>query len=151
MQGGGFGGKETRSVFLTCALAVAARKHGIPVRCMLTREEDMAVSGTRHPFWVNYTVGFDDFGKIHFLEADLFSNAGYSMDLSLAVMERAMTHIDNCYNIPNVRLNGTLCKTNLPTNTAFRGFHLYTACADSFRIRWATGHDGSRVLYSAHF
>lgn len=41
--GGGFGGKESRSVPIACALAVAAKKEKRPVRCMLTREEDMMV------------------------------------------------------------------------------------------------------------
>jgi xanthine dehydrogenase/oxidase len=62
--GGGFGGKETRSVFLSCALAVAAKKLMRPVRCMLTREEDMVMSGTRHPFMGKYKVGFTGEGKL---------------------------------------------------------------------------------------
>lgn len=41
--GGGFGGKESRSVQLACVLAVAAKKSGRPMRCMLTRDEDMSV------------------------------------------------------------------------------------------------------------
>ncbi|TPX43030.1 hypothetical protein SeMB42_g04892 [Synchytrium endobioticum] len=103
-MGGGFGGKETRSIFLSAALAVAARKLRRPVRCMLTREEDMSLSGMRHPF------------------LDLYSNGGYSLDLSLAVLERAITHSDSVYKIPNVNIKGLVCKTNLPSNTAFRGF-----------------------------
>lgn len=41
--GGGFGGKESRSVQLACVIAVAAKKSGRPMRCMLTRDEDMLV------------------------------------------------------------------------------------------------------------
>lgn len=37
-------------------------------------------------------------------------------------MERALFHMDNCYKIPNIRGTGRLCKTNLASNTAFRGF-----------------------------
>jgi xanthine dehydrogenase/oxidase len=33
-----------------------------------------------------------------------------------------MTHCDNTYLIPNLRVIGRICKTNLPSNTAFRGF-----------------------------
>jgi len=117
-MGGGFGGKETRSVPLTLALAVAAKKLGVPVRCMLTREEDMAISGQRHPFRGDYKVGFTDEGKLVFLELNIWSNGGFSMDLSLAVLERAITHSDNCYRIPNVNIQGRICKTNLPSNTA---------------------------------
>ncbi|TPX59849.1 hypothetical protein SpCBS45565_g07639 [Spizellomyces sp. 'palustris'] len=120
--GGGFGGKETRSVNLSCALAVAANKLRVPVRCMLTREEDMAISGQRHPFRGDYKVGFTDTGRLVYVEVDIISNGGFSMDLSTAVLERAMTHVDNCYNIPNVKVTGRIAKTNLASNTAFRGF-----------------------------
>ena len=40
----------------------------------------------------------------------------------LQIMERALFHMDNSYNIPNIRGTGRICKTNLPSNTAFRGF-----------------------------
>ncbi|KXS19430.1 xanthine dehydrogenase [Gonapodya prolifera JEL478] len=121
-MGGGFGGKESRSVFLTCALAVASKKLNAPVRCMLTREEDMTISGMRHPFRGDYRVGFTEDGKLVSLELEIYSNAGYSMDLSLSILERAITHSDNTYYIPNVKILGRMCRTNLPTNTAFRGF-----------------------------
>ncbi|KAI8927171.1 molybdopterin binding aldehyde oxidase/xanthine dehydrogenase [Entophlyctis helioformis] len=121
-MGGGFGGKETRSVFISCALAVAARKLRVPVRCILTREEDMAISGTRHPFAANYKIGFTSQGKLISAEIDVFSNGGFSMDLSLPIVERCLTHLDNTYSIPNMKTYGRICKTNMPTNTAFRGF-----------------------------
>jgi len=120
--GGGFGGKETRSVPLSSALALAAKKTGRPVRCMLTREEDMIMSGQRHPFLGRYKIGVNKDGKIQALDVDIFSNAGWSYDLSPAVVERSMTHVDGCYNIPNVFIRGRICKTNTMSNTAFRGF-----------------------------
>ena len=52
--GGGFGGKETRSIQLAGICAVAAKKTGKPVRCMLSREEDILTSGQRHPFRAIY-------------------------------------------------------------------------------------------------
>lgn len=42
--------------------------------------------------------------------------------LMLQIMERALFHMDNCYKIPNILGTGRLCKTNLASNTAFRGF-----------------------------
>lgn len=51
-MGGAFGGKESRSVQLAAILAVAAKKSGRPVRCMLNRDEDMMTSGQRHPVQV---------------------------------------------------------------------------------------------------
>nr|XP_048699341.1 xanthine dehydrogenase/oxidase isoform X3 [Caretta caretta] len=120
--GGGFGGKESRNILLSTAVAVAAFKTGHPVRCMLDRDEDMLITGGRHPFLGRYKVGFMKNGKINSLEVSYYSNGGNSEDLSLAVMDRALFHMDNSYNIPNIKGVGTVCKTNLSSNTAFRGF-----------------------------
>jgi xanthine dehydrogenase/oxidase len=120
--GGGFGGKETRSVPLSSILSLAAQKTGRPVRYMLTREEDMVTSGQRHPFLGKWKVGVNNDGKIQALDVDVFNNAGWSMDLSAAVVERGMTHSDGCYHVPNVHIRGRCCKTNTMSNTAFRGF-----------------------------
>jgi len=121
-MGGGFGGKESRSVPLSAVVAVAASKTGRPVRIMLDRDEDMMISGWRHPFLGKYRVAFDSEGMIQAADIDLYNNAGWTMDLSFSVMERAMFHSDNSYKVPNLRVKGHCCKTNLPSNTAFRGF-----------------------------
>jgi xanthine dehydrogenase/oxidase len=120
--GGGFGGKETRSIQLTGICALAAKKTGRPVRCMLNRDEDMITSGQRHPFLAHWKVGVNNDGKLQALDADVFCNAGWSQDLSAAVCDRALSHIDGCYLIPNVHVRGRLCRTNTMSNTAFRGF-----------------------------
>ncbi len=44
------------------------------------------------------------------------------LSINTQIMERALFHMDNSYNIPNIRGTGYTCKTNLPSNTAFRGF-----------------------------
>ncbi|KAL5278948.1 XDH.2 family protein [Megaselia abdita] len=120
--GGGFGGKEARSTCVAIPASFAAYKLRRPVRISLDRDEDMMITGTRHPFYYTYKVGFNKDGKINALEVDLYCNAGWTMDLSFSVMERAMNHVDNCYKIENVKITGYVCKTHLPSNTAFRGF-----------------------------
>uniref|UniRef100_A0A8C2DMD6 Xanthine dehydrogenase n=1 Tax=Cyprinus carpio TaxID=7962 RepID=A0A8C2DMD6_CYPCA len=121
-MGGGFGGKESRSTILSTVVAVAAHTVKRPVRCMLDRDEDMLVTGGRHPFFGHYKVGYMNNGRVMALEVTLYSNAGNSLDLSLSILERALFHMDNSYNIPNIRGTGYVCKTNLPSNSAFRGF-----------------------------
>ncbi len=121
-MGGGFGGKETRSVQLSSILALAAQKTKRPVRAMLTREEDMVTSGQRHPFMGKWKIGVNKDGKIQALDLDIYNNGGWCWDLSAAVCERAMTHSDGCYLIPNMHVRGRICKTNTMSNTAFRGF-----------------------------
>jgi xanthine dehydrogenase/oxidase len=89
---------------------------------MLTREEDMVLMGQRHPFLGRYKVGVNKDGKIQALDLEVFNNAGWTFDLSTAVLERAMTHSDGCYKIPNFFVRGRICRTNTMSNTAFRGF-----------------------------
>jgi len=120
--GGGFGGKETDNIWLSCAVAAAAKKMGCAVRCALDRDEDMISTGTRHGFLAKYKVGFTKIGKILALDVELFSNGGNSDDISFSIMKRAVMSSDNCYLIPNIRVRGRVCKTNIPSNTAFRGF-----------------------------
>ncbi|CAK1600928.1 unnamed protein product [Parnassius mnemosyne] len=120
--GGGFGGKETRATVLAIPVAVAAYKLKKPIRAVLDRDEDMQVSGYRHPFLTKYEVAFDEKGKIIGAVFNIYANAGNSMDISCSMIDRAMKHLDNCYFIPNIEVNAYLCKTNLPSNTAFRGF-----------------------------
>ncbi|XP_078465987.1 xanthine dehydrogenase/oxidase [Lampetra fluviatilis] len=121
-MGGGFGGKESRACMLSNAVAVAAVRLGRPVRCMLDRDEDMLITGGRHPFLGKYKVGFMNDGRVIALDVVMYSNGGNSLDLSASVMERALFQMDNVYRIPNIRGRGIVCRTNLPSNTAFRGF-----------------------------
>uniref|UniRef100_A0A0D9VSA3 FAD-binding PCMH-type domain-containing protein n=1 Tax=Leersia perrieri TaxID=77586 RepID=A0A0D9VSA3_9ORYZ len=120
--GGGFGGKETRSAIFAAAASVASYCLRRPVKIVLDRDVDMMTTGQRHSFLGKYKVGFTNDGKILALDLDLYNNGGNSLDLSLPVMERAMFHSDNVYDIPNIRVSGQVCFTNFPSNTAFRGF-----------------------------
>lgn len=80
--GGGFGGKESRGMLTAVPVAFAAHKLNKPVRCMLDRDEDMMMTGTRHPFLVKYKVVVNTEGKIQAAEVNIYNNGGYSMDLS---------------------------------------------------------------------
>ncbi|KAF1349274.1 hypothetical protein EJ07DRAFT_140632 [Lizonia empirigonia] len=121
-MGGGFGGKESRSVPFAVYTAIAARKEKRPVRIMLNRDEDMLLSGQRHPFQARWKVGVSKDGKLVALEADVYNNAGFSQDMSGAVMDRCLTHFDNSYECPHVFLRANVCRTNIHSNTAYRGF-----------------------------
>ncbi|XP_071858957.1 xanthine dehydrogenase rosy isoform X1 [Bombus fervidus] len=120
--GGGFGGKESRPAILALPVVFAAYKLRKPVRCMFDRDEDIMITGGRHPFLLKYKVGFDDNGAIKGTQVYIYNNAGYSRDLSSSVVERAMFHFENSYKIPAADVYGFMCKTNIPSNTAFRGF-----------------------------
>ena len=119
--GGGFGGKETN--FMTASIcSLLAHKTKCPVKLRLDRDDDIIITGKRHEFFSDYEVGFNDQGEIKSLKLKLSSKCGMSPDLSLAINERALLHIDNAYFIPNLEVQNYLCKTNTSTSTAFRGF-----------------------------
>ncbi|KAK3284520.1 xylitol dehydrogenase [Cymbomonas tetramitiformis] len=120
--GGGFGGKETRSVFLCCAAAVPAYLLQRSVRLCLDRDEDMMSTGQRHAFVAKYKVACTAEGKLLGLHSDFYNNAGNSLDLSHSIMDRCLFHCDNSYKWPNLRAVGHCCYTNQSSNTAFRGF-----------------------------
>lgn len=120
--GGAFGGKERGATLWSCLAAVASYTTNLPVELKLNREEDIQSTGKRHPYKAKYKAGFTNDGKIVSYDTRLYSNGGYYSDLSVAILERAMLHSDNAYFIPNISIAGYACKTNLPPNTAFRGF-----------------------------
>mmetsp|Transcript_8455 Transcript_8455/g.24854 ORF Transcript_8455/g.24854 Transcript_8455/m.24854 type:complete len:1474 (-) Transcript_8455:307-4728(-) len=126
-MGGGFGGKETRSVFASAAAAVAALLTNQPVRLSLERDIDMQISGQRHAFIARYTAAATvptdgSPPRLAALDAELFSNGGCALDLSGPVMDRALFHLDNCYQWPSLRCRGRVCRTHQAPHTAFRGF-----------------------------
>jgi xanthine dehydrogenase large subunit len=121
-MGGAFGGKETQANLWAAVAALAAKKVQRPVLVRLTRQQDMTMTGKRHPFLGRYRVGFAADGKLSALLLELYSDGGFSLDLSLPVLGRAMFHADNCYLLPSVEIVGRICKTHVVSHTAFRGF-----------------------------
>ena len=120
--GGGFGGKEDQANAWAGICAVATQITGRPVKYALHRMEDMRMTGKRHPYSSDYKIGLDKDLKIVAYEASFYQNAGASCDLSPPVLERTLFHCTNSYFIPNVTATAYCCRTNLPPNTAFRGF-----------------------------
>ncbi|HRI02812.1 MAG TPA: molybdopterin-dependent oxidoreductase [Pyrinomonadaceae bacterium] len=120
--GGGFGGKEDQANAWAGIVAVATQLTKRPVKYALHRMEDMRATGKRHPYSSDYKIGLDKDLKIIAYEASFFQNAGASCDLSPPVLERTLFHCTNSYFIPNVTATAYCCRTNLPPNTAFRGF-----------------------------
>uniref|UniRef100_A0AAR2L5Q6 FAD-binding PCMH-type domain-containing protein n=1 Tax=Pygocentrus nattereri TaxID=42514 RepID=A0AAR2L5Q6_PYGNA len=135
--GGAFGGKLSKTSILASITALAAWRSERPVRCVLDRGEDMLITGARHPVLGKYKVGFMSDGRITAADVRYYANAGHTPDDSVLVIEKILLHMDNAYNILNLRGQSAACKTNLPSNTAFRGFGvpqtpwLHCGCASS--------------------
>ncbi|WP_405048382.1 xanthine dehydrogenase molybdopterin binding subunit [Rhodoferax sp.] len=120
--GGGFGGKETQAGHLAVWAAVAAAKVKRPVKLRFDRDDDFMITGKRHPFSYEYTVGFDDTGRLCGLKISMAAHCGFSADLSGPVADRAIFHADNAYYLQDVAITSYRCKLNTQSHTAFRGF-----------------------------
>jgi xanthine dehydrogenase large subunit len=121
-MGGAFGGKETQAAAFAAACALVTAKTGRAAKFRADRDDDMAITGKRHEFEIEYDVGFDGDGRIEGIRLELASRCGATFDLSPAINDRAMFHCDNCYYLPAVEILSHRFKTHTVSNTAFRGF-----------------------------
>ena len=126
-MGGGFGGKESQAAWFAVAAAVAARKHGRPVKLRADRDDDFLITGKRHDYLVRYAAGVDEAGRLRGVQLMFASRCGYSADLSGPVNDRTVLHADNCYQLPLADAGGLAIesyrlKTHMQSATAFRGF-----------------------------
>ena len=120
--GGGFGGKEDQATPWAVMAALATYHLKKPVKLILSRHDDLRMTGKRHPYESNFKIGLSKGLKIIAFEAEFYQNSGAAADLSPAIAERTLFHATNSYFVENVKTTVYSCKTNLPPNTAFRGF-----------------------------
>jgi len=120
--GGGFGGKEDQATPWSVMAAVAVQHLNRPVKLILSRMDDLRMTGKRHPYTSYFKIGLDANLKIKGFQVEFLQNSGAAADLSPAIAERTLFHATNSYFVPNVKTTVYSCKTNLPPNTAFRGF-----------------------------
>ncbi len=120
--GGGFGGKEDQATTWGALAALASWLTEKPVKLVLSRHDDLYMTGKRHPYSSDFRIGLSEDYRILSWEVTYFQNGGAAADLSPAILERTLFHSTNSYFIPNVKATAFSCRTNLPPNTAFRGF-----------------------------
>ncbi|MDG5490229.1 xanthine dehydrogenase molybdopterin binding subunit [Psychroserpens sp. SPM9] len=120
--GGGFGGKEDQATPWAVMAALATYHLNQSVKLILNRHDDLRMTGKRHPYESTYKIGLSKDLKILAYQAEFLQNSGAAADLSPAIAERTLFHATNSYFVPNVETTVISCKTNLPPNTAFRGF-----------------------------
>ncbi|MHC5653646.1 xanthine dehydrogenase molybdopterin binding subunit [Stappia sp. ICDLI1TA098] len=121
-MGGGFGGKESQANHWAAIAAVAARVTDRPCKLRLDRDDDMIMTGKRHDFRAEWTLGHDADGLLRAVDMRFFARCGYSADLSLGVVDRTMFHADSSYFYPDAMIHSRRLRTNTCSNTAFRGF-----------------------------
>ncbi len=120
--GGGFGGKETQAAGFAALAALAAHRLRRAVRLQLDRDVDLVATGKRHPFAARFRVGHDREGRLLAARIALVADGGWALDLSQAIVDRALLHLDNAYYAPAVEFSGRVARTHTVSNTAFRGF-----------------------------
>ena len=121
-MGGAFGGKETQAVIPALMVSLVAARTQRAARIVYNKDTDMMVTGKRHAYLCRWEVGFEADGQIDGVKCAFFSDGGAAADLSTSVMERTLLHTDNAYFFENFAATGQVCRTNVPPNTAFRGF-----------------------------
>ena len=126
--GGGFGGKEDYPSVLACCAALLARASGHPVRMILDRSEDLAVTPKRHPSLVRHRTAVAPDGRLLAAEIEVLLDGGAYTTLSPVVLSRACIHAAGPYRCDHVRVHGRVVGTHHVPYGAFRGFGAPQVC-----------------------
>jgi CO/xanthine dehydrogenase Mo-binding subunit len=120
--GGSFGGKDDTMCILSARAAVAALKTNRPVKIKYSREESILESYKRHPYILNYKVGYTKAGKIKAMKIDILADGGAYCSMSPFVTWRTVVQATGPYEIENVHTDVRAVYTNNPYTGAMRGF-----------------------------
>lgn len=120
--GGSFGGKDDTMNILSARAAVAALKLRRPVKIKYDREESVVESYKRHPYILNYKIGFKKDGRIKAMKIDLLADGGAYSSMSPFVTWRSVVQATGPYKIENVQTDVRVVYTNNPYTGAMRGF-----------------------------
>ena len=124
--GGAFGSREDIHVQIhACMLAL---RTGRPVKMAYGREESFHGHVHRHPSrtWIRYGATKD--GRLVAADVRLLLDGGAYASSSPAVLANASTFAAGPYEVPNVRIEGTVVYTNNPPCGAMRGFGAPQVC-----------------------
>jgi CO/xanthine dehydrogenase Mo-binding subunit len=124
--GGAFGSREDLHVQIHASLL--ALRTGRPVKMSYGREESFHGHPHRHPSrtWIRYGATAD--GRLVAADVRLLLDGGAYASSSPAVLANASTFAAGPYEIPNVRIEGTVVYTNNPPCGAMRGFGAPQVC-----------------------
>ncbi len=120
--GGSFGGKDDIINCIACRAALLCNITGKPVKLTYTREESIKESYKRHPYILNYKVGFNNNGKLKAMKIDIIADSGAYSSQSFFVTWRSVVQATGPYEIENVQTDIRSIYTNNPYTAAFRGF-----------------------------
>ncbi|MGO8962069.1 MAG: xanthine dehydrogenase subunit D [Streptosporangiaceae bacterium] len=124
--GGAFGARE--DIHVQVHAAMLALRTGRPVKMCYGREESFHGHVRRHPsrIWIRHGAAAD--GRLVAVDARLMFDGGAYTSSSPAVVGNAVTFASGPYQVPNVRVEGTVVYTNNPPCGAMRGFGAPQVC-----------------------
>ena len=124
--GGAFGSRE--DIHMQIHGCLLALRTGRPVKMSFGREESFHSHVHRHParIWMRHGVTRD--GRLVSVDARLLFDGGAYTSSSPAVVGNATTFAAGPYDVPNVRVEGTVVYTNNPPCGAMRGFGAPQVC-----------------------
>ena len=124
--GGAFGSRE--DIHMQIHACVLALRTGKPVKFAYGREESFHGHVHRHPsrIWMRHGATRD--GRLVAVDARLLFDGGAYASSSPAVVGNAATFAAGPYEVPNVRVEGTVVFTNNPPCGAMRGFGAPQVC-----------------------
>jgi xanthine dehydrogenase D subunit len=124
--GGAFGSRE--DIHMQIHACLLALRTGRPVKMSFGREESFHSHVHRHParIWMRHGVTGD--GRLLAVDARLLFDGGAYTSSSPAVVGNAVTFAAGPYDVPNVRVEGTVVYTNNPPCGAMRGFGAPQVC-----------------------
>ena len=118
--GGGFGGKGDITIQPMAAIAALDLKR--PVKITLSRRESLLISTKKHPYYLDYEVGFTKDGLIRYVDADIVSDGGAYSALSPRVIDQSCIFAIGPYRVGAGRVRGRSVRTNNLISSAMRGF-----------------------------
>lgn len=119
--GGGFGSKQ--EVILEPVAAALALRTGRPVKMVLSREEVLVSTRTRHPYRVRVKLGAKRDGVLHAIEMEALANTGaYGAHAGTVLYNVGSKSLPLYNKARHLRFHGKAVYTNLPVAGAYRGY-----------------------------
>ncbi|MCK4358536.1 MAG: molybdopterin-dependent oxidoreductase [Candidatus Cloacimonetes bacterium] len=120
--GGSFGGKDDVINLMACRVALLSKMTGKPIKLTNVRENSIKESYKRHPYIMNYKVGFNRNGKLNAMKINILADSGAYSSQSFFVTWRSVVQATGPYEIENVETDIRAVYTNNTYTAAFRGF-----------------------------
>jgi CO/xanthine dehydrogenase Mo-binding subunit len=118
--GGAFGNKMEAHVQPIVVLLTI--KAGLPVRLVLSRDEDFEMVRARHPYRYRVKTGAMNDGSLVAFDIDVVADGGAYADDSPGVLDHSLRAAPGPYRFDAVRAKGVVAYTNKLRFGAFRGF-----------------------------